>query len=78
MVGVWTAALLTTVQPPNNIVISKMEPESNDEVTIVSFHPAAGPSVLMMALPHNDIIVSEMEPESDKEDTVWKSRDEEV
>ena len=63
-------ALSTTVQPPDDIVISETEPESDDKVTIVSFHPAARPSFLMTALPHDDTVVSKMELESDEEDTV--------
>jgi hypothetical protein len=70
VVGIRTEALSTTVQPPDDVIISETELESDDEVAIVSFRPAAGPSVSMMALPHDDTVVSETEPESDEEDTV--------
>jgi hypothetical protein len=70
VVGIRTEALSTTVQPPDDIIISETEPESDNKVAIVSFHPAAGPSVSTMALPHDDTVVSETEPESDEEDTV--------
>jgi hypothetical protein len=70
-----TAPLSTTVQPPNDddIVISEMEPESDNEVTIVSFWLAARPSVSTTALPCDDTDVSETEPETDVKDTIVSS-----
>ena len=71
MVGIQTEALSMAVQPPNNVIISKTELESNDKVAIVSFHLAAGPSVSMMVLPDNNI--SETELESNEKDTIVSS-----
>jgi hypothetical protein len=69
------APLSTTVQPSDDddIVISETESESDNEVTIVSFRLAAGPSVSMTALPRDDKDVSETEPETNKEDTIVSS-----
>ena len=69
------APLSTTVQPPDDddIVISETEPESDDEVAIVSFRLAGGPSVSTTALPCDDKDISETEPETDEEDTIVSS-----
>jgi len=61
------ARLSMTAQPPNDIVISETEPESNEEVTIVCIQPAAGPSCPSTVLPPKDLSLTE--PESD-EDTI--------
>jgi hypothetical protein len=55
------AYLLTTAQPPDNVVLSETEPESDKEVTM----RAAGPSALSTVLPPDDLSVTE--PESDEE-----------
>jgi electron transfer flavoprotein alpha/beta subunit len=44
--------------------------DSDDEVTVVSFGPAARPSTLRMALPLDDIVIPETEDETDDEVTV--------
>jgi len=75
VVDMWMAPLSTTVQPPDddNVVISETEPESDDEVAIVSFWLAGGPSVSTTALPCDDKDVSKTEPETDEEDTIVSS-----
>ena len=70
VVDMLLAYLLTTAQPPDDLILSETEPESDNEVTIVSFRLAPGPSVLMTALPRDDMDVSETELESDEEDTI--------
>ena len=73
VVDMRTAPLSMTVQPPDDVFISETEPESDNEVAIVSFRLAAGPSVSTMALSHDDADVSETEPETDEEDTIVSS-----
>ena len=72
VVDMQMAPLSMTVQPSDDddVVISEIEPESDDEVTIVSFRLAARPSVSTMALPCDDVDISETEPETDEEDTI--------
>jgi hypothetical protein len=75
VVDMQMAPLSTTVQPSDddNVVISETEPESDDEVAIVSFQLAAEPYVSTTALPRDDKDVSETKPETDKEDTIVSS-----
>jgi hypothetical protein len=44
VVDMLPARLSMTAQPADNVIISEMEPKSDEEVTIVHFQPAAGPS----------------------------------
>ena len=55
---------MTTAQHPDETILSETEPETDDEVTIISFRPAAGPSAPTVLPP---IDLSETEPESDEE-----------
>ena len=64
VVDMLLACLLMTAQPADDIIISEMEPESDEEVTIVHFQPAAGPSRPSTMLPPKDLSLTE--PESDK------------
>jgi hypothetical protein len=66
VVDVLPARLSTTAQPADDLVVSETEPESDEEVTIVHFQPAAGPSRLSTVLPPEDLSLTE--PESDEED----------
>ncbi len=55
-----------------DIVLSDTNPdsESNEEITIVSFEPAPGPSgstTWMAIIPYDAIVISKSEPESDVE-----------
>jgi hypothetical protein len=65
VVDVLPAHLSTTAQPADDIIISKMEPESDEEVTIVHFQLAAGPSCPSTVLPSKDLSLTESE--SDEE-----------
>ena len=65
VVDMLPAHLSMTAQPADNIIISKTEPKSNEEVTIVRFQPVAGPSRSLTVLPPKDLSLTE--PESDKE-----------
>ena len=59
------AHLSMTAQPADDVIISETEPESDEEVTIVCFQLAAGPSRPSTMLPPEDLSVTE--PESDEE-----------
>jgi hypothetical protein len=65
VVDMLAACLSTTAQPANDVIISKTEPESDEEVTIVHFQPAAGPSHPSTMLPPKDLSLTK--PESDEE-----------
>jgi len=65
VVDVLPAHLSTTAQPADDVIISETEPESDEEVTIVCFQPAAGPSRPLTVLPPKDLSLTE--PESDEE-----------
>jgi hypothetical protein len=65
VVDMLPACLSTTAQPADDVIISETEPESNEEVTIVHFQPAAGPSRPSTVLPPEDLSLTE--PESDEE-----------
>src|SRR6266851_1178441 len=65
VVDMLLACLSTTAQPADDVIISKMEPESNEEVTIVHFQLVAGPSCPSTVLPPEDLSVTK--PESDEE-----------
>ncbi len=62
-----SAHLSMIAQHPDDIIVSETEPESNEEVTIVSFQPAAGPSAPSMVLAPKDLSETEPESSSDKE-----------
>jgi len=61
------ARLSIIAQRPNNIIIFKTKPKSDEEVTIVSFQPAAGPSAPLTALAPKDLSKTELESSSDEE-----------
>ena len=65
VVDMLLAHLLMTAQPADDIIISETEPESDEEVTIVRFQLAAGPSHPLTVLPSKDLSITE--PESDEE-----------
>jgi hypothetical protein len=65
VVDMLPARLSTTAQPADDVIISETEPESDEEVTIVRFQPAAGPSRPSTVLPPEDLSLTE--PESDEE-----------
>ena len=57
--------LSTTAQPADDLIVSETEPESDEEVTIISIQPAPSPSCPSTVLPPKDL--SLIEPESNKE-----------
>jgi hypothetical protein len=65
VIDMLAAYLSTTAQPANDVIISKTEPESDEEVTIVHLQPAAGPSHPSTMLPPEDLSLTK--PESDEE-----------
>ena len=65
VVDMLPARLSMTAQPADNVIISEMEPKSDEEVTIIRFQPAAGPSRLLTVIPPEDLSLTE--PESDEE-----------
>ena len=65
VVDVLPARLLTTAQPADDLVISETEPESDEEVTVLSVRQVAGPSRPSTVLPPEDLSLTE--PESDEE-----------
>jgi hypothetical protein len=65
VVDMLPAHLSMTAQPADDIIISKMEPESDKEVTIVCFQPVAGPSRPSTMLPPEDLSLTKSE--SDEE-----------
>ena len=67
VVDMQSAHLSMIAQRPDDIIVSETEPESDEEVTIVSFRPAAGPSAPLMALAPKDLSETEPESSSDKE-----------
>jgi hypothetical protein len=68
VVDVLPARLSTTAQPADDLIVSETEPESDEEVTVISVRPAPGPSRLSTMLPPEDLSLTE--PESDEEDTM--------
>ncbi len=67
VVDMQSAHLLMIAQHPDNIILSETKPESDEEVTIVSFWPAAGPSAPLTALTPEDLSETEPESSSDEE-----------
>jgi len=65
VVDVLPARLSTTAQPADDLVISETEPESDEEVTVISVRLAPGPSRPSTVLPPEDLSMTE--PESDEE-----------